>query len=75
MSKSVDRFGVFELPMELLQNVHEVQVRLPAEEVVELKLVEVDLDGNNPVWQARPALLLHLQCTACGLTAVQWAAL
>lgn len=30
-----------------------MQVRLPAEEVVELKLVEVDLDGNNPVWQVR----------------------
>jgi hypothetical protein len=29
------------------------RVRLPAEETAELKLVEVDVDGNNPVWQVR----------------------
>lgn len=38
-----------------------MQVRLPAEEVVELKLVEVDLDGNNPVWQEGPNVQLDVR--------------
>ena len=36
-------------------------MRLPAEEVVELKLVEVDLDGNNPVWQEGPNVQLDVR--------------
>lgn len=30
-----------------------VTVRLPAADTVEMKLVEVDKDGSNPVWQVR----------------------